>query len=214
MIVDDFSNSASGWPVQETNYWSYAYLNGEYRLYAKGEAIAAVSRGDHPAGQFSIEVDARRPSGVDGFFGLILGLTDDGSEFYTFEAYPGLHIGVIGHQLNDDWTMIGYASSDTIQAGQGINHLKVETSTSSGYTASFSVNGAYIGSVSLPYGPTTARRVGLTATSEAAGFDVRFDNFKLVPEVCPAYSLTTAQGTQAAPRLLFESTRLKNLDLH
>lgn len=31
-IRDDFGNPASGWPVAETTYWSYSYLNGEYRI--------------------------------------------------------------------------------------------------------------------------------------------------------------------------------------
>jgi hypothetical protein len=179
---------------------------------AKDEAIATVSRGERPTGQFSIEVDARRASAVAGTQGLALGLTDDWSEFYVFEVYPDLQLGLLWYQQNGQWTLINYVESGAIRTGQGSNHLKVEMSTASGYVASFSVNGAYIDRVFLPYSPTAQRRVGLTVTSDAAGFDARFDNYKLVPEGCPASSSSTAQDAQMAPRALFESTRLKNLD--
>lgn len=71
--VDDFSNPASGWPIAETSYWSYGYLNGEYRLYAKqGRAFGAVSRGDRSTGRFIMEVDARKASTANGSLGIQL----------------------------------------------------------------------------------------------------------------------------------------------
>jgi hypothetical protein len=210
--VDGFGNPASGWPIAETAYWSYSYLSGEYRMYAKASAFGAASRGERPTGQFSVEVDTRIVSSVDGSSGILFGLTDDWSEFYTFEVYPNLQIGAIWHNQNGAWTLVTYAISGAIQTGHGSNHLKVETSTASGYQASFYINNTFISSLVLPYGATTLRRVGLTSSTDAAGFDARFDNYKLVYEGCPATVLFGAQQAGDAPNPTFETLRPVELE--
>jgi len=104
-ILDDFSNPASGWPVAENAYWSYGYLNGEYRMYAKqAQTFSAVSRGDRQqSGSFIVEVDARQVSSVNGSLGIIFALTDDWSEFYTFEVYPATRQFAVFHFSGGQW---------------------------------------------------------------------------------------------------------------
>ena len=46
----------------------------------------------------------------------------------------------------------------------------------------------YLSSIAAP---TPVRRVGLTATSDGEGFDVRFDNRKFVAEGCPEFAAIT-----------------------
>jgi Tol biopolymer transport system component len=205
-IVDDFGNPGSGWPISETAYWSYSYLSGEYRMYAKAAAFAGVSRGDRLAGQYTVEIDARKASGVEGSLGILLGIADDWSEFYTFEVFPDFQVGAIFHNLNGRWTLVNYASSGAILPGQFTNRLRVETSTAAGHYAHFYINGAYIASLAIPYAPSATRRVGLTASADDAGFDARFDNYKVVPEGCPA-SFVTSQLSMPQVRSFHEASR-------
>ena len=180
-------------------------------MYAKASAFAGVSRGDRLAGQYTVEIDARRASGVEGSLGILLGIADDWSEFYTFEVYPDLQVGAIFRNLNGHWTLMSYASSGAIMPGQFTNRLRVETSTAAGHTAYFYINGAYISSLAIPYAPSAARRVGLTASADGAGFDARFDNYKVVPEGCPA-SFTTSQSGMSDARPFHEASRDIQLD--
>ncbi len=74
--------------------------------------------------------------------------------------------------------------------------------------ASFHVNGAFVTLMFPVYSSSDARRVGLTATSDAAGFDARFDNYKLVLENCPENPVVSVQQIGDMPTLSFESLRL------
>ena len=99
-LIDDFSTPASGWPIAETTYWSYGYIGGEYRFYAKQSAFGAVSRGDK-TGRFIVEVDARQVSAVNGSFGLVFQVNDDWSDLYTFEIYPATQEWAIFRRLGN-----------------------------------------------------------------------------------------------------------------
>jgi uncharacterized repeat protein (TIGR01451 family) len=190
-VIDDFSNPASGWPIAETAYWSYGYTGGEYRFYAKQSAFGAVSRGDK-TGRFIVEVDARQVSAVSGSFGIVFQLNDDWSDLYTFEIFPATQQWAIFRRLGGQWSLLTYGTSSAIQPGYNTNRLRIAwlQQTVSFDDYGFYINGQPVFSSSFIYAPTPVRRVGLTATSDGAGFDVRFDHYKFVPEGCPEFPAT------------------------
>jgi hypothetical protein len=205
--VDDFSNPASGWPVGDTTYWSYSYLNGEYRSYAKSAAYGVVTRGE--VGSPVIEVDARQVSAVNGSYGIAYFIDSDWSHFWTFEINPATQEYSEWSYAGGAWYRNWHGTSSAIHSGQGTNHLKiVDIGPSFGATNTydFYVNGTWLFRSAWGFGdpnllPTL--RVGLTATADAAGFDVRFDNYKFVPAGCPS-SLQSNQGMNRAPSNFFE----------
>ncbi len=198
-VIDDFGNPSSGWPVAETASWSYGYTGGEYRFYAKRSAFGAVSRGDQ-TGRFIVEVGARQVSAVNGSFGIVFQINDDWSQLFTFEIYPATQQWALFEFSGNQWHLRAYGDSSVIQLGQGTNRLRVAWLQQ---TVSFDDYGLYVNGQQVFYlsyisAPTPVRRVGLTATSDAAGFDVRFDNYKFVAEGCPEFAATRLSRTAVA----------------
>ncbi len=117
---------------------------------------------------------------------------------YTFEIYPATRQWAVFRRLGGQWSLQAYGNSDAIQPAHSTNRLRIawqQQIVSFGYE--FYINGqmVYDGIFGL-FDPMTARRVGLTATSDGAGFDVRFDNYKFVAEGCP--EIPAAQVSSAA----------------
>jgi len=150
---------------------------------------------------------------VNGSLGLVFGLTDDWSELYTFEVYPYAQGWVVWRYTAGGWVVIAYGTSRAIQAGQTANRLRVQISADlGGPRVDFYVNGSHMTGLYYLYDFNVPRRAGLTASSASAGFDARFDNYKLVLEGCPE----SAPGTLAwdeIPDAIFESTRKSEVEL-
>lgn len=182
-IIDDFSDPASGWPVGSTSYWSFGYVNGEYRMYAKQDNVfGAVTRGDGPKGSLIFEVDVRRASAETGSMGIMYGLTPDWSQFYTFEIYPDTREYAVFRFSDGRWYLLAHGTSYAIRTGQSTNRLRMVMIPPT--VLNLYVNGVHVASPEA-YNPYEGYRVGLVAGADAAGFDARFDNYKLVPEGCP-----------------------------
>jgi hypothetical protein len=207
-MLDDFSNPASGWPSGDATYLTYGYTSGEYRMYAKGSAVSAVTRGDRQQGQLIVEVDARQTSTVNGSLGLAFGITDDWSELYIFQVYPATRQYYLYRRANNQWTVMAYGTAAVIQPGSAVNRLRLVMTAPT--SLDLYVNGAYLTTLAQPYDRSANRRVGLTTTSDAAGFEARFDNYKLVPEGCPANAAQVIDRVGDHPDQFFEdTTRLK-----
>ena len=202
-IVDNFGNPASGWPIAETSYWSYGYSNSEYRMYAKQAAFGGVTRGERPTTPFIIEIDARQASTTNGSLGLIIGLNDNWSEFYTVEIYPATQEFAM-FWYHGTWTLSRYDQSGAIRAGQNSNRLRIVTTSQYGSDyATIYANGTELFNTSV--NPLSNQRVGLTATGDAPGFEVLFDNYKLVTDGCPENPQTAAQPDSLT--VVFETLR-------
>jgi uncharacterized repeat protein (TIGR01451 family) len=205
--VDDFSNPSSGWPIADTTYWSYGYVNGEYRFHAKTAAWGAVTRGD--MGRPTVEVDARQVSTINGSYGIVFYINQDWSQFSTFEIRPATQqFGWWWYDGNGNWFGNFLGTSNAIQPGQGTNHIKIVPigpSVGGSDTYDFYVNGTKLWEQGYGSGffPET-RRLGLIATADATGFDVRFDNYKFVPAGCPANFQTSVQRPSRSPSKFFE----------
>ena len=198
-FMDIFSNPASGWPSAETAAWSYGYTGGEYRLFAKQPATAVVTRGDK-TGRFIVDADVRQVSAVTGSAGLVFDLNDNWSHFFTFEIDPTTQQWAFFEFKDNQWYLHLSGGSAAIQPGYGINHLRVGLINQTADTDYYglSVNGHQFVNLSYSTGATPVARVGLTAASDEAGFDVRFDNYKFVAEGCPespAAQVTSASVT-------------------
>lgn len=87
-VKDDFTDPNSGWPTGTRNGITYEYLNGEYRIAIReAGSWTAVTRGDVWAGGKSVEVFSKSSSSL-AVSGLIYGLNNDWSDFYTIELVP------------------------------------------------------------------------------------------------------------------------------
>lgn len=204
---DEFSNPASGWPVGDTTYWSYSYLNGEYRFYAKAPAYGVVTRGE--VGSPVVEVDARQVSTVNGSYGIAYFIYPDWNNFEIFEIRPATQEYGAWSYAGGTWYGAWLGTSSAIHPGQGTNHLKiVDIGPTPGATNTydFYVNGTWLFRSAWGFGdpnPLSTLRLGLTATADAVGFDVRFDNYKFVPAGCTS-TPQSKQQLNRSPSNFFE----------
>ena len=184
---DNFSNPASGWPVESDPDYSIDYWNGEYRITVNPGWIAWSTK-DFGVSDYKAEVDARIMQGPTGGLALVFGATDDG--FYVFEVSEG-YFGLWRIESGPwTWTtLIDWTLSAAILPGYQTNHLKVERT---GSNITMYANGQTLGSVSD--GIYTGSGVGMASEAFSEYFDGRFDNFTLSSGSC--------LGTQAAMRSL------------
>jgi uncharacterized repeat protein (TIGR01451 family) len=197
--ADDFSDPGSGWPIDDTGDTLYEYLNGEYRILLRNANWWAGARPGFKASNYIVAVDVRRTTGgITGSYGLIFGLSDDWSQFYSFEiaphSIPPAHNYIIFRYNSGNWTPLAAGFSDNISPIWDVtNRLKIERNGSlirayaNGHLLTSVSDGSYTGS----------RHVGLIATSSSMpNLDVRFDNFTVDP-ICGAAS-TALSGASAA----------------
>lgn len=107
LFIDDFSDPTSGWPVADrgsvATYYDYNRYNGHFyaMLHRVPDAWSGVSRGDTWQAWPSLSVLTTAGPGV-GSAGLIFGLNDDWSHFYSFEIIPEVERWVLYFYL-DGW---------------------------------------------------------------------------------------------------------------
>jgi hypothetical protein len=174
LYTDDFSNSASGWPVGSSANVDYGYLSGEYRMYFKVTSVGFYVRPGFQADNFAASVVVRNVTNLDGSYGLMFGLSADWSEFYTYEIYADGSYEV--WKYANSWTLLASGSSSDINTGTASNTLGVERN---GSTINVYANGHFVDSVTD--GTFTGMLyLGLTASAYTqANQDIRFDNFKV-----------------------------------
>jgi hypothetical protein len=171
--IDDFSDPASGWPIDEDNIAKYAYLNGEYQILVKPSGYVAYTYGDFISSlTFRLEVDARPSSHVNGVVGLIFNRNANGffaflvsEDWYTLERYD---------EASGYWTsLIGWSQSPALNTGFASNHLEVFRNS---LLIQLYGNDQYLMGVSdLTYlGPG----YGMVAGAFDPGYDARFDNIR------------------------------------
>jgi uncharacterized repeat protein (TIGR01451 family) len=93
LYFDNFSNSGSGWPIYNDQYYYANYENGEYRILLREKySWFAVTPGVSvtQSDGYSISVDARSPSAgqVYGTYGIIFAIAPGWSQFYEFDVGP------------------------------------------------------------------------------------------------------------------------------
>lgn len=180
-FVDDFSNPNSGWPVLDNGSTIYRYLAGEYNIFHRdANRWTAVTRGDYWLNATGASVSGRIAENT-GVWGMIFGLNDDWTDFYTFELTPHNQTWYLFHYTSTGgWYLIGSGTGSVIHSGQAINKIELKAN---GNNINFRVNDNFITTLYL-YWPFSGR-IGLTGGSFAGNTSIYYDNYLFAGENCP-----------------------------
>lgn len=172
---DDFSNVASGWPIEDTAEDSVGYENGMYRMRIKNVYIwSGVTPGVTVGDSYRVQVDVKN-DGPYGPYGILFGRSQSGwSEFYALFVHLDGFFQIWRYKsgLADPWILLKSGNS-----GQGNGLLKVERN---GASIRAFINGNLLADITddTYRGP---RKVGLIISSFEKPYDpstnALFDNF-------------------------------------
>lgn len=154
-----------------------AYVGGEYRILVRETLWYMGATSGFACEDGIIEVQARFASAVSGLYGLIFGITDDW-DHYLFAVSNNQRYSLL-KATGGDWVfLVPWTTSSHLNAGQAINHLRVERN---GAQIKLYANGHYLTSAN-DSSYSGILRVGLAAISgDFANVDARFDNFRVWP---------------------------------
>jgi hypothetical protein len=172
-LRDDFSNPASGWPVESDAVALQGYASGEYRILAKQPQYVITAGPDLSVTDFRCQIDARNASHINGTYGIVFAATDAG--YYLYEVGFGQFRLSRYERWGNHWTtLVPQQQHPAIHQGALSNRLAVvKRSTSiTLYANDVPVGQAVDGLFASGY-------VGAATTGQAANYDVRFDNFLL-----------------------------------
>lgn len=204
-IFDDFSDPGSGWPVKESENVLYEYNNGEYRILLKKADMWAAASPDFQAKNFTVKVDVRKNGSIYGTYGIIFGLAEDWSHFYTFEIDPEGYFGIWRYSELNGWELLTVGFSPHLNQNTGLNKLKV---TRAGSLIEVYANNHLLTSLT-DNAFTSLGYIGLIAsTFNQSNLDVRFDNFSVTPNECVGTTLLSSsislESGSTNPRILFQ----------
>ena len=189
-LQDNFSNPKSGWEVSDDAIARLRYLNGEYQVLVKQADYTVGATRDFGENNYSVEVDGRAVSHLNGAYGLIFSRTGGGYYLYWVDD------GAFGlwrlDRAQGAWTtLIDWTPSAAIRPGNQVNRLRV---VRQGSAIMLYANGDVVGKADD--GTYISGEAGMAAGAGAADFDSRFDNFQI-------NYVSTAAG-QAVPQGLLE----------
>lgn len=197
IFSDDFSNPNSGWPNQDLSNVLFEYNNGEYRILVRPAWYAAGARPGLQASDYILSTDVRNQTGATGSYGLVFGLAQDWSTFYSLEVYPEGYYGIY-RNTPGSVTPLSEGYSPYINQGTSTNNIKVERN---GASINAYANDNLLASVSdSTY--MGMRYFGLAVfTYDQPNADIRFDNFLVRPLICGSInsSLSIADGWLQSP---------------
>ena len=174
-FVDTFSDPNSGWPVADLGPVAYRYDREQYSILQREDnRWSAVSRGDvwnnwQGAGIRTWVVEG------EGMSGLVFGLNNDWSQFYTLEVIPHLHRWVVFYYSD----ATGWQLPATGLGTNGVNQSNsLVLNLSEDGALGLLVNEQLVYSLASP----PAGRIGLSGGSFESGgeIDLRFDDYMLL----------------------------------
>ncbi|GJM41699.1 MAG: hypothetical protein DHS20C20_19810 [Ardenticatenaceae bacterium] len=173
--LDDFSDPGSGWPILD-NTVRYEYLNGEYRIWVKDWYAWAGAAPGVKASDFTVFVDVRSgPNHIlPGSYGLLFGLSDDWTQFYTFEIYTEFGYYQLMKYESGVWTILAEGYANVLQTSNQLRIVRADTQIDAYLNNQLLIttsDGSFIG----------PRRLGLIATHNSfeGNTDGFFDNFTI-----------------------------------
>ena len=188
---DDFNDPASGWPIGDFTGYQLEYLEGEYRILINTTWNLVGASSGFKASGFVLDVDVRNQTGVFGSYGLLFGLSDDWSQFYSFEIFPDGYFSIFKYD-NNTWTELALDHSTAINTGTASNRLRI---VRDGSSIMAYANGALLASLS-DGALTGSRRLGLITTAyDWSSVDARFENFTVLPLSCLGITSISARDT-------------------
>jgi hypothetical protein len=202
LYFDDFSDPDSGWSIADYEYSRYEYVDGEYQILRKdagwsGARPWADNDPDFLGYNYIVAADVRNDTGVYGSYGLLFGMSNDWTQFYTFEIYPNGNFEIWRGGYNTPATMLSSGSSGYINTGTASNRLKVKRN---GSLIEVYANNRLLRTVSdSRY--TGLTQVGLINSSYGDWVDIRFDNFTVYSAACDATTVMDlgGQSTETDP---------------
>jgi hypothetical protein len=187
-FFDDFSNPESGWPISEDEIGMSGYTNGEYQVKFNEAGWRYFARPGVQATDFIVEVDVRKVSDGYGTYGILVGISDDWSEFYSFEIDPEGYVRFYTYQYGT-WYIQQESWKPSINQGNTTNHLKI---VRNGQSIRAWVNNDFEEEYMWVSGHeyTGQRYIGLIVSNyDDPNLDVRFDNFSMEALSCGAGTL-------------------------
>lgn len=178
ILIDDFSDSSSGWELASDSEYELKYDDGQYLVSVH---VPDTSAWGSPAStyvfsDFVMEAESRQVAGPDDAdFGLVL-RNRQGSDFYYFAVSSSQRMYSVQRSQGDNWVeLVEWTDSEAVAGGDAVNLLRAECI---GSTLRFYVNGQFLVEVSDDTYAEGA--VGLMAeTFDAGGTIVGFDNVRV-----------------------------------
>jgi hypothetical protein len=182
-FFDDFSDSASGWPIISIPDLLTQYLNGEYRIRTDEENQFFPIPSPTCAHQYyEVEADIRWVGPPGESYGIMFGLTQDQSEYFLFAISTTTQSFELLHFSPGEYGIYGPFPSTAINPGNGSNHLKaiVRNDPLLG-DVSLEINGVHVGDYFVPDFPAGSTSSGVFSRSRQFDpvSDARFDNFSV-----------------------------------
>ena len=204
-FFDDFSGDY-GWPTGDTGKILYRYYNNEYNIFHREkENWFGVTRGDRWESDKMVQAQGRTPSG-ESVWGLIFGLNDDWTDFYTFEIFPNQRTWYIFHFTSaSGWSLVQNNGNSAVQPGTAINTIRIERNAANG-NMQFYINGSYMTSLAEKDG-----RVGLSGASLADNTDIRYDDYHFILDECPNDDPYTRPEPPAAGSITLDRPAIDSL---
>jgi hypothetical protein len=175
-LADDFSSTSSGWQGGQDSNGSFGYFDGGFRfLFTTANSWRwARSQSSPTLSDLALEADVRMPTTARGAAALVFALNPATSDFHLFEIDSAGRYSIWRHTASGWETLLSPTSSPLLGTGDVTNHLLLVRE--SGLTRLYA-NGQAISMVTDL--PAPAGRVGIYASSVDAGFEARWDNFRV-----------------------------------
>lgn len=170
VFFDDFSTPANGWPQGS----GYSYQDGAYSISVPQNGALFWAAPDGSFSDLSLQVDAQRASGDQGYYGALCRI-QDAENYYYFIVRPDGYFTIGKFQAGSfiSLTPGGWTYHAAIQSGEDSNLLQAECV---GDELRFFANGELLGEASDS--TFSSGRPGLIAAAlDDQGFQALFDNF-------------------------------------
>lgn len=194
-LSDFFDNPSSGWPIFDNDFAAVGYVNRGYQIeMRRPQTTLGVSRGDVWDNSLAFEVVGIQPINQVGTYGILFGLNDDWTEFYTVEVFPAA----------GQWLVLRYAGGQWAELERGSYHPSPGTGAHFKLVRDLETDWTIINlgdSRIYDVPPGLTGRIGLVATAVRAPIHALFDNYVFTDTYCngPLPARSAAATTDAAP---------------
>ena len=194
LYYDSFSNPDSGWPIVNTGETLFEYNNGEYRILEYVKQQFGGARPGFKAQDYKVSVDLRNVTGVAGSYGIMFGIAQDWSGWYTLEIYPDGWYGIYRYDVYGG-SILAEAYSPSIKQGTASNKISVERNGSS---IKAYANGDLLASATDSYFSGMLYLGLINYAYDQPNVDIRYDNFAVNPLYCSQSGLETEYSSNSS----------------
>jgi hypothetical protein len=180
LFIEEFTDAASGWPVETTETSVTEYADGGYRITLNAPESRVVSTVGPTLGNVRILVDAVLvDGGLDNYYGLMCRYLDGGNFYMGLITSDGFY-AIVKYQEGAPTFLSSDRFQESIVINQG-NSLNLMEMSCIGSQISLTVNGQQIALVEDD--GISAGDVGMVVgTISAESTSILFDNFTLYLE--------------------------------